>query len=186
MIDRAMRAFWLNGYDATAIGDLEQATGIKRISIYNVWGDKEGLFLAALDRYHGKAVEIYDETVAAGGLDEIAGLFDMMSAPAPRDAPAHAGCLMVNTILDVRRVSEPIRQRVLDYRAMLKSAFRSALVTAREHGDMTCDDDTLDRRADFLVGILWGALATIRVNADTTAARPIALETAKTIAAWRT
>lgn len=50
-LDAAMLAFWKSGYSATSIQDLEQATGLKRTSIYNAFGDKRQLFKLALQRY---------------------------------------------------------------------------------------------------------------------------------------
>ena len=54
----AADVFWRRGYEVVSIQDLEAATGLGRGSLYNAFGDKEGLFIAALDRYierHGAA-----------------------------------------------------------------------------------------------------------------------------------
>src|SRR5260370_28545545 len=51
VIDRAMILFWRKGYGATSIQDLEKATRLRRGSLYNAFGDKQGLFIAALKRY---------------------------------------------------------------------------------------------------------------------------------------
>ncbi|MGI9452457.1 MAG: TetR/AcrR family transcriptional regulator, partial [Geminicoccaceae bacterium] len=40
VLDRAMAAFWANGYEATSINDLVAATGINRGSIYAAFEDK--------------------------------------------------------------------------------------------------------------------------------------------------
>ena len=47
----AANAFWLRGYHATSIDDLCAATGLLRGSLYGAYGDKRGIFLAALERY---------------------------------------------------------------------------------------------------------------------------------------
>lgn len=185
VIDAAMLAFWRGGYGETPIGALEAATGVKRISLYNAWGDKEGLFLAALDRYHAGAREVYEGTVATGGLDGIQRLFTAMSSVEDPDAPANAGCLMVNTVLDVRRMSEPVREKIADYRAMLWDAFRSALQGAREDGRLDGDDADLDARADFLLATLWGLLAMIRQEGRSTAAARAARVAVETVEGWR-
>ncbi|MEM9872162.1 MAG: TetR/AcrR family transcriptional regulator [Pseudomonadota bacterium] len=185
VIDRAMIAFWQNGYDATAIGDLEAATGISRISIYNTFGDKEGLFLRALDSYHNRAIEIFQDGLAADGLDAIAAFFDRLSEATPQDSPANFGCLMVNTVLDIRSASAAVQDRVQSYRAMIKGAFASALQNARRTGEMRATDAVIDDRAEYLVGVLWGALATIRVQCRTVAAAPLARVTADVINGWR-
>ncbi|MFQ6552668.1 TetR/AcrR family transcriptional regulator [Aestuariibius insulae] len=185
VIDAAMLAFWRGGYDGTPIGALEEATGVKRISLYNAWGDKEGLFVAALDRYHEGAKEVYEGTVAGGGLDGIQRLFRAMSAPAEEDAPVHSGCLMVNTVLDVRRMSDPVRRKVEGYRSMIQDAFLTALRNARDAGEMEGDDETLAARADFLLATLWGLLALIRQEGRTTAAGAAAGIAAETVESWR-
>ncbi|GIF76262.1 TetR/AcrR family transcriptional regulator [Asanoa siamensis] len=47
----AMRTFWERGYDGTSLTDLTSATGVGRQSLYLAFGDKQRLYLAALDRY---------------------------------------------------------------------------------------------------------------------------------------
>ncbi len=51
VLDRALVAFWRQGYDACSIGDLVKVTGLERQSLYNTFGDKDALFLAVLRRY---------------------------------------------------------------------------------------------------------------------------------------
>ncbi len=185
VVDAAMIAFWKTGFDDTPINALEAATGLKRISLYNTFGDKQGLFLAALDRYHLGAVEIYEGMVAQGKLDAIQKLFTAMSAPADKGAPAHAGCLMVNTVLDVRRASDVVKGRIEGYRAMLRTSFVSALRNARESGEIVADDALIEARATYLLGVLWGALAMIRVEGNTTAAADVAAVGNGVIDSWR-
>jgi len=47
----AMELFWQQGYDGTSLSDLVRATGASRASLYQLWGDKQGLYVAALERY---------------------------------------------------------------------------------------------------------------------------------------
>ncbi len=48
VVDRAVDVFWRKGFEATSIRDLVEATGLNRGSLYNTFGDKAGLFEAAL------------------------------------------------------------------------------------------------------------------------------------------
>ncbi len=50
-LDDAMRIFWSRGYEATSIQDLVQEMGINRGSLYDTYGDKRALFIAALQHY---------------------------------------------------------------------------------------------------------------------------------------
>jgi len=51
VIDKIMDAFWENGYEATSIQVLEAATGLKRQSLYNAFGNKDAMFKLANVRY---------------------------------------------------------------------------------------------------------------------------------------
>ncbi|WP_083988957.1 TetR/AcrR family transcriptional regulator [Devosia geojensis] len=46
-----MRLFWERGYEGTSVGDLAQALGINKPSLYAAFGCKENLFYEALDLY---------------------------------------------------------------------------------------------------------------------------------------
>jgi hypothetical protein len=50
-LEHAMQVFWRQGYESTTIADLTKAMGINPPSLYAAFGDKEKLFLAAVERY---------------------------------------------------------------------------------------------------------------------------------------
>lgn len=50
-VDRAVETFWRNGYDGTGMQDLCASMNLHSGSIYAAFGDKRGLFMAAMDRY---------------------------------------------------------------------------------------------------------------------------------------
>ena len=52
VIEKIMNAFWEHGYEATSIQVLEAATGLKRQSLYNAFGNKDAMFQLASERYH--------------------------------------------------------------------------------------------------------------------------------------
>jgi AcrR family transcriptional regulator len=49
-----MLLFWRHGYEATSVAELTAAMGITPPSLYAAFGDKQGLFLAAVRRYVGE------------------------------------------------------------------------------------------------------------------------------------
>lgn len=50
-LEQAMHVFWERGYEAASIADLTSAMGITPPSLYTAFGDKEKLFLEAIERY---------------------------------------------------------------------------------------------------------------------------------------
>lgn len=50
-LHKAMEVFWSRGYEAASVGALVRHMGINRQSLYDTFGDKQALYLQALDRY---------------------------------------------------------------------------------------------------------------------------------------
>lgn len=96
-LDAALGIFWRNGYQGTSLADLTNAMGISKPSMYAAFGNKENLYLRALERYRQKHLKKHAETLAAepdlkkamrGFLRSVA---SMLAAP---DLPG--GCMVVN------------------------------------------------------------------------------------------
>ena len=50
-LETAMHDFWQNGYTNTSLVDLTQVMGINKPSLYAAFGNKEQLFISALEQY---------------------------------------------------------------------------------------------------------------------------------------
>ncbi len=50
-LETAMHLYWQNGYANTSLADLTQAIGINKPSLYAAFGNKEQLFITALQQY---------------------------------------------------------------------------------------------------------------------------------------
>jgi AcrR family transcriptional regulator len=53
-LEQAMLVFWTNGYPGTSLSDLTNAMGINKSSLYSTFGNKEKLFIQAVDLYSNK------------------------------------------------------------------------------------------------------------------------------------
>jgi len=54
---RALETFWTYGYSRTSLDDLSAAMGMNRPSLYAAFGDKQALYLKALESYWDQALE---------------------------------------------------------------------------------------------------------------------------------
>src|SRR5947208_1855466 len=50
-LDRAIEVFWRRGYEGASLGELTEAMGINKPSLYAAYGNKEELFRRAVARY---------------------------------------------------------------------------------------------------------------------------------------
>jgi TetR/AcrR family transcriptional repressor of nem operon len=172
VIDRAMILFWRAGYAATSIQDLEKATKLHRGSLYNAFGDKEGLFVAALKRYDATIgvkriapLSRPDPVPAIGGF--LNALVDQMSEPGrPR------GCLHTNTSLEMQGVPDAIMRLIAERTSAIEAAIFAVLRRAKTRGVL---DPTADIRAlaRFYLGVAKGITVLHKVYGDTSMLRDI-------------
>ncbi|WP_446743138.1 TetR/AcrR family transcriptional regulator [Silvibacterium acidisoli] len=65
-LDAAMLLFWTRGFEQTSVDDLAAAMGIRTSSLYSSFGDKEALFLEAVEHYRTGRGRVYDDAVRTG------------------------------------------------------------------------------------------------------------------------
>lgn len=165
VLDQAVQLFWERGYEGTSLADLEAHLGLGRQSLYNTFGDKQALFLKALDRYRQ---EVGDEGFArlnapGAGLEAIRAFFrwsvDMLTAPGPR-----RGCLVANTILERGSQDPDALLRCNRARDVLERAFRRTLAQAKAQGDVSSDLD-VEATATLLVTQNYGLIILAKTGA---------------------
>jgi TetR/AcrR family transcriptional regulator, transcriptional repressor for nem operon len=172
VLDQAGEIFWRLGYDVVTIQGLETATGLGRGSLYNAFGDKEGLFLAALDRYvskHGSAPFQYLETpiVAEGIRLMLNAIIKRMSDPAnPR------GCLLTNASLTYGTGSSRIDADVADKIKTMEMLLEKAITRARKEGQIPASANPR-QLARFYCAIAQSLGVTHRALGDTAGLRDI-------------
>ena len=116
VLDTVIDVFWELGYDAADTETLSRRTGLTKPSLYNAFGSKEDLFVAALNRYRTtRAKASFEilagaETPADGVRDYFLNLAQNIAAPGrPR------GCLLISIAL-------PLKDRLPKVAAELQAA----------------------------------------------------------------
>lgn len=173
-LDKAMRLFWSRGYDATSMTDLVRNMGINRGSLYDTFGDKRSLFIAALHRYDDKcrksrlaALERELCPIAA-----IQGLFDHW-IDLILDDPTRAGCFLTNTALELSTHDCEIENIVAQSQKETEQFFYRLIKTGQRSGDIP---HALDARqtARVLLAELVGLLVLARSRPERALLRSIA------------
>ena len=91
----AMMAFREHGFAGASVRDLERATGVSAGSLYNAFGDKEGLYRAAFAHYFAMVIE--PRLVAAETLEDLETAFLALFAPPMTDG---FGCMVINGAIE--------------------------------------------------------------------------------------
>lgn len=181
-LEKAMGLFWRKGYLETSIDDLVAETGVSRYGLYGTFGDKRGLFLAALERYSACVVSLLLRELerSTSSLDDLRTYFEVVIAHADTP-PGNNGCLIVNTGTELASDDPEAAAAVKAHQARLRRAFTTALRNAVEAGDLDPSFD-VPRHADYFVGVVYGMASLVRSKADPeTLARyiDVALETVR-------
>ena len=155
VLDAAVDLFWERGYRATTTRDLEAALGITQSSIYNAFGSKRNLLLAAIDRYEARVEEellgILSEP--GDGLERVERFLAELGRWVERTD--HRGCLVVNLMATV--LDDAVAARVVEYRAKIRVALAGAL-------ESSFDDTIANCRAEMLVAAVLGLHITARTG----------------------
>jgi AcrR family transcriptional regulator len=111
-LDRAVAVFWRRGYAGAGLAELTAAMNISPPSLYAAFGDKRGLFLAALDRY--AATVGATPLVALRAAEHGAGLRAFLKAAVELayDGESGRGCLAACVAADAAGDDEAIRDRL--------------------------------------------------------------------------
>ena len=139
----ATRLFWERGYEASSIGELAHAMGIKSGSLYAAFGDKQSLFKEALASYGDSPYGAFvgrafaEEATAYGAiarmLREAARIFPDPSHP--------AGCMTISAATNVSPVNTEVQEYLRELRADNVAAMEQRLVEARSAGELPAAAD---------------------------------------------
>lgn len=100
-LDRALEVFWRHGFQGASLSELTEAMGLNKPSLYAAFGDKEALYLKALERYAALCAAEHVAKLQAepDGRRAIAGflhsLADMLANP-----KYPGGCYIINGVAD--------------------------------------------------------------------------------------
>ncbi len=168
VLEDAMRLFWEKGYAATSVEDLVARTGVNRFGLYDVYGSKHGLYLAALESYYHSVVSaaIAEIEEPGAGLDAIEAVFDRL-LKGVRSGHAKNGCLLCNAAEEVAPFDPEVAEAVGSFQRRLVKGFTAAVRVAQERGEVSTTQKCEDLGC-FLAGLIQGASFLARSPASAT------------------
>ncbi|MEE8368732.1 MAG: TetR/AcrR family transcriptional regulator, partial [Thermoanaerobaculia bacterium] len=163
VLDAATQVFWEKGYQGTSVGDLVAVTGLHRRSMYEEFGDKEGLFAACLDHF------VYETTsdVAALLVREPLGFQNIETFFRNRVdyvcGPRFKGCLLVKSAIEQGVLDVEARRKLQSFLADSESSFYECLEAAQQQGEIPQDSDCRTL-AKYLMCFLEGVMVLGQTN----------------------
>jgi AcrR family transcriptional regulator len=154
-LDKALLVFWRNGYEGASISDLTEAMGINPPSLYAAFGNKEGLFRKALDRYVERYAGFWE--VARGAPTARAMVEHLLHASVVflTDESNPRGCLMVRGAMACSEAANKIRDELVTRRATGEAMLRERLERAISTGEMSPELNPADY-ARYIMTVLEG------------------------------
>jgi AcrR family transcriptional regulator len=155
-LETAMHVFWERGYEAASISDLTSAMGITPPSLYTAFGDKEQLFLEAIERYalgYGSAGAraLVEEPSARGAIERW-----LTEAANELTQPCHPkGCMVVMAATNCSAAAERVQDALLLRRTEAIASVGRRIQGGIDSGELPADTDANDL-ANFYATIYQG------------------------------
>lgn len=140
VLDSAMQAFWLRGYEATSLADLMAATGLKKGSIYKAFNDKHSLFVLALKRYLDQSNVCHRQHLVqadspkAGIAEWLHNIIDQRGNDQLR-----RGCFMLNSLVELAPHDEAVKQLLNSHIEHVQSLVCGAIAQGQTLGEFRTD-----------------------------------------------
>lgn len=135
-LTQAMNVFWKRGYEAASLSELTKAMGIGKKSLYDTFGNKQALFLKALEHYVNITLKEMRERLPAEGspLSNLKALLQNWQTMQAK--PGSCGCMLGTNIADFNTDDEAIAKIMRAYLQRTEDMFTSVLTQAQSIGEL--------------------------------------------------
>ncbi|MBT2580939.1 TetR/AcrR family transcriptional regulator [Bacillus sp. ISL-8] len=139
-LDAAMQLFWEKGYAATSLSDLTAKMEIQRPSLYAAFGDKEGLFEAALRRYTNlHAASIRTKLQKEQSVKEAIRIFFENMVEEEYKKESNKGCFCINTMVEIAPHNEKFEVLTREHQMYLSVIFQELIAKGIQFGELQSD-----------------------------------------------
>jgi TetR/AcrR family transcriptional regulator, transcriptional repressor for nem operon len=163
-LNKAMRVFWNQGYEATSLADLMAATGLSKSSLYGTFGDKREFFLAAYDVYRAERAREMEAILNTGPARQtIETFFGKIIADASAVEFSN-GCMSTNQAVELAPHDPLVRHRVETDFQMIEDAFARTIARGQTEGSVKTVKDARMLASLFVV-VFPGLQVMVRAGA---------------------
>ncbi|WP_299082142.1 TetR/AcrR family transcriptional regulator [uncultured Paraglaciecola sp.] len=140
-LEKALEVFWDKGYDGASLADLTAAMGINKTSLYSAFGNKEQLFLKAIEFYENRPCSFFKPALAQPSAYQVAE-FMLLGAAKNMSDPSHPqGCVMVQGALACSEAATGVKEELIKRRQNNEEQIRARFELAKAQGDLSKDAD---------------------------------------------
>jgi AcrR family transcriptional regulator len=165
-LQAAMNLFWVKGYNATSLKDLESALHMRPGSIYAA-GRMDEELAAAIAQAESPLAALRGYLVSLGGLE-------------PCEKPSTA-CMLVKSLLEIQTDNPVLRGAVLAHLEKVRQHLTQAFARAQAAGEIPVDADP-DRLAQRMQTYVFGLKIQAQRETDPVAMQRLADDLADEIA----
>jgi TetR/AcrR family transcriptional repressor of nem operon len=139
VLDKAIVLFWQQGYEATGVAQLSETLGIGKQSLYGTFGDKRGLYIAAIRRYSDASIGTIRAQLSRPGraVDHIAELLEEWAVRASEKD--YCGCFLANSCSELGTRDPELAALLQRKLTRMSAALQTAIERAQSEGDIAPD-----------------------------------------------
>lgn len=165
VLDAALEAFWKLGHAACSMQVLVDATGLSRQSIYNAFGDKDGLFRDVVAHYKEK-VAAQCQPLKAQTADQSDLRRFILESIASQQTYGPGACFIVITAFSPQAQDPQIKSALDAGAETVRSAFASLMQETAARGEFTPEISPQDAAA-YLYSVTNGLSALAQTGGST-------------------
>ena len=166
VLAKAIKLFWQKGYNGTSMQDLVDTLGISRSSLYDTFGDKHQLYLAALQSYKQAEAAKRDQILNGSVPAKVAirQLMDLTIVEMIRDKQ-HKGCFLINSAVETAPHDKDANAILCQNEQQLENAFYEVIKRGQSNGEISGKQDPR-ALARFLINTIVGIRVTGKSATD--------------------
>ncbi|GAB2708701.1 TetR/AcrR family transcriptional regulator [Aliiglaciecola sp. 3_MG-2023] len=135
-LEKALEVFWIKGFDGASLSDLTSAMGINKPSMYSAFGNKEQLFLQAIEFYENRPCSFFKPALEQPTAYKVAEAMLLGAAKNMSDSTHPQGCVMVQGALACSEAAAGVKEELIKRRQQSQEKVQARFELAIEQGDL--------------------------------------------------